>query len=477
MLVVGFLQFSGVCGVQAMSIILPAAGCDLGLTGFQKGILNSSAFSGMIFSSLLFGSLADRFGRRTIILYCSTANIFLSLFASLAPTYLLLNIAWFLNGFLLGGVFSPSFVYVTEFSPIKIRGMSVVLPGCIGSLGSFYLPGMAWLILPLDISIPIYGNFEFSSWRLFLALLALPSSLALFLIYKLPESPKYTLNQGDEEGTLRTLATIYSLNLRKDKSEFPISSVCLDASDRLIIPKSTEDSNVLIGMVRLMIQQYITLFTPPLLFYTALSCCMLCGVIGVYNTLFLWLPEQMRILMEQWSNDPGYSATLCQVLMGENATQAQGEDVSCTLNHDIFIISIVTALLQSSVLVVVSFVADRFGKKLFLVLFTSLSCIGCIILLYVNQFFLTVAFLSLTVIILCTIFPVGLSIIVDFFPTSLRSSATSITMLFGRVGASVGSQIYGSLYQSYCEQVYWGIISIIVCSVILFILMPTKRTT
>lgn len=47
----------------------------------------------------------------------------------------------------------------------------------------------------------------------------------MVLMYKLPESPKFVLNEGKEEETLDILKTVYSINKRCPKDEFPVSNI------------------------------------------------------------------------------------------------------------------------------------------------------------------------------------------------------------------------------------------------------------
>lgn len=47
MLVTGLVSSAALLGMQVMSIVIPAAGCDLGLTVVQKGLLTSMAFTGI----------------------------------------------------------------------------------------------------------------------------------------------------------------------------------------------------------------------------------------------------------------------------------------------------------------------------------------------------------------------------------------------------------------------------------------------
>ena len=67
MLLCGWANASDAVEILAVSFILPAAQADLALTDTRKGYLSSAIFIGMMFGGYLWGTLADRFGRRTYV--------------------------------------------------------------------------------------------------------------------------------------------------------------------------------------------------------------------------------------------------------------------------------------------------------------------------------------------------------------------------------------------------------------------------
>ena len=53
-------------------VVLPSIMREWGLTPLQAGALGSYALFGMMFGALIFGTLADRFGRKKGIVFCIT---------------------------------------------------------------------------------------------------------------------------------------------------------------------------------------------------------------------------------------------------------------------------------------------------------------------------------------------------------------------------------------------------------------------
>lgn len=83
----------------AISYVIPVA-CDMNLTSSQKGILAGAVFFGIIFSSHLFGYLADTKGRRRIIQPTLFLASFLSIICSFVQNVYIFAALRFLNGFL-----------------------------------------------------------------------------------------------------------------------------------------------------------------------------------------------------------------------------------------------------------------------------------------------------------------------------------------------------------------------------------------
>lgn len=74
--------------------------CDLKLTTSRKGVLGGAALFGVIFSSHLWGYLADTKGRRRIIQPTLFIASFLSIICSFSTNFYMFAALRFLNGFL-----------------------------------------------------------------------------------------------------------------------------------------------------------------------------------------------------------------------------------------------------------------------------------------------------------------------------------------------------------------------------------------
>lgn len=170
-----------------VSGVLAAVGQTWELTTLQQSILASAGTFGMILGAALSGAAADRWGRRTVIVFTLTLYSIGSLLCGLAASYIMLVACRFITGFGLGGELPAASTLVSEFSPKASRGRNVVL------LESFWAWGWIAAALVAYLLIPVYG------WRIAFIVGALPAFFAAVLRRKVPESPRYLELSGESD--------------------------------------------------------------------------------------------------------------------------------------------------------------------------------------------------------------------------------------------------------------------------------------
>lgn len=83
---------------QCMSIVLPAAKCDLGISTSQQGFINSVAFIGSILSALFWGFIVDTWGRRKTLRLALGLSFMFSVISSFAVNSWMLILCRFFVG-------------------------------------------------------------------------------------------------------------------------------------------------------------------------------------------------------------------------------------------------------------------------------------------------------------------------------------------------------------------------------------------
>jgi len=172
----------------------PALIADWGIPKAALGPVVTSGLVGLALGSLIAGPLADRFGRRRVIM-CSL--IFFGLFS--AASALASGVASFsalrvLTGIGLGASMPNAATLVAEYAPRARRGVMMTFMYCGFTLGAAV---GGYLTSFLVVSV---------SWRA--ALVAggvLPIVFAGVVFLALPESPKFLARRGGRDGELAEL--------------------------------------------------------------------------------------------------------------------------------------------------------------------------------------------------------------------------------------------------------------------------------
>ena len=143
-----------------------------------------AALCGTVVGSVLWGWLADLYGRRASILLSAVMFVGTSICGAMPSFWWNVGMC-FLMGAAAGGMLPVTYALLAETMPSKQRGWALVLVGGLGAAGGYLAASAlsAWLV-------PVF------SWRI-LWFLNLPTGLALiFLNAFIPESPKFLLALG-----------------------------------------------------------------------------------------------------------------------------------------------------------------------------------------------------------------------------------------------------------------------------------------
>lgn len=167
--------------------VMAAIGTSWQLDTTQLSLLGSMSMLGMAIGAALSGMVADKYGRRTVIMSTMLIYGIASILSGLAINYPMLLILRFLTGFGLGGELPAAATLISELSPVKIRGRNVIF------LESFWAWGWILAALVAYLLIPVYG------WRAAFIVGGVPAIFAVFIRRGIPESPRYLEAVGRED--------------------------------------------------------------------------------------------------------------------------------------------------------------------------------------------------------------------------------------------------------------------------------------
>lgn len=174
--------------------VLPMLMEEWSLNAKQAGTLGSVALLGMMIGALIFGPLADKLGRKMVVLLCVALFSLFTGLNGLSSGPVEFGIYRFIAGLGLGGVMPNTVALITEYSPRSLKSTLVSIMFSGYAIGGVMAAGLAILML---------GQF---GWRSVFFVGALPLLLLPFMFRSLPESPKFLLMKNDSKkiGTVLT---------------------------------------------------------------------------------------------------------------------------------------------------------------------------------------------------------------------------------------------------------------------------------
>jgi MFS transporter, AAHS family, 4-hydroxybenzoate transporter len=186
---------------QAIGYVAPAIAREWGLDKAALGPVFSAGLFGLMIGALSLGPLADRVGRKRIIIFSTIAFGLGALATALVQDVAALIAIRFLTGLGLGGAMPNAIALTSEFNPRRRRATMVMIMFCGFSVGAA-LGGLLAAAL-----IPQFG------WRsVFVAGGIAPLLLAPILALKLPESVRFLALKGSADARVAQLLGLLNPN-------------------------------------------------------------------------------------------------------------------------------------------------------------------------------------------------------------------------------------------------------------------------
>ncbi|BCS93576.1 MFS transporter [Metallosphaera javensis (ex Sakai et al. 2022)] len=155
------------------------------LNAVDTGLLAASAFIGVAVGAPVFGSIADRVGRRFLYIFDLTFLVVFGLLSGLVYNFAELFITRLLVGIGVGGDYALSPTLVAEYAPSKRRGFA------LASMNSFWgIGSIVGFLTAYALAVGLASNPNLA-WRVMLASEAIWGLVVILLRTGILESPRW----------------------------------------------------------------------------------------------------------------------------------------------------------------------------------------------------------------------------------------------------------------------------------------------
>jgi AAHS family benzoate transporter-like MFS transporter len=369
--------------VGVLGAILPALAeyKEWNLSPLALGGLGSYALIGMLIGALFIGTLSDLVGRKKMLLASMVIFTITQAGAAWAPTPELFGIFRLIGGLGMGGVIPVAAALTIEYSAPNKRSYNY------GLMYSGYSLGIVAAALAALFVLPVGG------WRAVIAIGAAPVVLIPIIWKFLPESLEFLESKGRKSEAKALAAKLNIANYTPVVAAAPAVPV---AQGGQADPWWKTITTMFSGKyLRSTVFFWISLF---------------CGLVLVYG-LNTWLPS----IMKKAGYDLGSSLTFLLVFS---------------------LASAIGGLLLGRA-------ADKYGKKLILVVFYILGGLGIMLLVFPNTMVVNLLFVAFAGVGSISTSLVLTGYIADYYPAKVRGTATGWALSFARLGAISGPLIGG----------------------------------
>jgi MFS family permease len=184
--------------VMLYALVLAALMADLGMKKSTGGLLGSLTLVASAFGGMIFGLVADRFGRRRALMASVLIYSVFTAACGLATGVLMLAVFRVFLGFGMGGEWASGAALVSETWPARHRGKALGLVQSSWAVGYALAAAVAALVLPR------WG------WRPVFFVGILPALLTVWIRKRIPEPEIWKKSRGIPGGGKARLAQVFS---------------------------------------------------------------------------------------------------------------------------------------------------------------------------------------------------------------------------------------------------------------------------
>ena len=217
---------------------LTAAPPGLVLAADKLGLPTLMQLVGYVIGALILSPLADRFGRRDILLVTLVITGLGSLLTAFVQDYTTFVIARTITGIGVGADLALVATYINEVAPSNGRAKYTSLIFIMSSLGAFFGIWLGLVLTTPPANFPLglpfaqamvqivnkLPQFAGNGWRWMYGIGALLALVGIVLRFRLPESPRWLISQGRVDEADRIVTDMEQRAMRKLVNLPPVGS-------------------------------------------------------------------------------------------------------------------------------------------------------------------------------------------------------------------------------------------------------------
>ena len=219
--------------------------------GLQQAFNSDSVGTGFSVSSMLLGSaigafcagwLADKFGRRNMLIVAAVLFIISAFGSGIAGTPFEFILYRLIGGLAVGAASVMAPAYIAEIAPAHQRGrltsiqqVAIIVGLTLAFLSNYFLAKTAG-----GSTAEFWGGFQTWRWMFWMELV--PAVLFLVLLFFIPKSPRFSMFKDDEAGAKATLLKLFGDPKATEKVSEIRASLANDHKPRLSDVLATKTS-------------------------------------------------------------------------------------------------------------------------------------------------------------------------------------------------------------------------------------------
>ncbi|MEO9030422.1 MAG: MFS transporter, partial [Ktedonobacteraceae bacterium] len=206
--------------IQTCTQIVP--GCIPPTSANFLGLPIELNLAGYVIGALILAPIADRFGRRNLLLFTLILTGLGSLYNAFVPDYTNFVVARTITGLGIGADLALVNAYINEVAPNTGRARYTSLIFILSALGAFLGIWLGLILttppapFPLGLSFAAAGPaFQGNGWRIMYGIGALLALVGVLLRSQLPESPRWLISRGRVDEADKIVADMEARALRR----------------------------------------------------------------------------------------------------------------------------------------------------------------------------------------------------------------------------------------------------------------------